>query len=222
MRKLRLLSILLLATCFIFVNCTKEGPEGPAGATGPQGPTGPNGPAGPAGPAGPNGPQGPQGPQGPAGTANVIYSPWFASNPWEDTTVNSIGAAIHRRLAPGVSQPIIDNGVVLVYGQLTGSNGSTMQMPFVFNSGSAPYQFTYVLYPGRIHLLVTNLNGTPTTGANWATNNMFRYVIIPGSVLGGRGVSNGKAAEINGRIYSEAELKAMSYAQICSLLKIQP
>lgn len=73
MRKVRFLSLLLLAIAFIMVNCTKEGPEGPQGPAGPQGATGatgPNGATGPAGPAGPTGPQGATGatgPQGPAG-----------------------------------------------------------------------------------------------------------------------------------------------------------
>jgi hypothetical protein len=218
MRKFRLLSLLLIALSFILVNCTKEGPEGPAGATGPQGPPGTNGSTGPAGPTGPQGPAGSTGPQGPAGTANVIYSPWFPSNPWADTTINSIGAAIFRRLAPGVTQSVIDQGVVLVYTQLTGSNGSTMQLPFVFNSNPA-YQFTSILYVGRVHILVTNLNGTATTGAAWSTTNQFRYVIIPGGVAGGRGV-NEKVVQINGRTYTESVLRAMSYADVCSLLHI--
>ena len=64
----------LLASAFIFVNCTKEGPEGPAGATGAQGPAGATGAAGAAGAAGATGPAGATGVAGPAGTANVIYS----------------------------------------------------------------------------------------------------------------------------------------------------
>ena len=46
----------------------------------------------------------------------------------------------------------------------------------------------------------------------------MRYIIIPGGVGGGRMAE--KAAQINGQVYTESQLKAMSYAQICSLLRI--
>ncbi len=218
MRKFKLLSLLSFAIVFIAISCTKEGPEGPAGATGPQGPTGiggPAGPTGPTGPSGPAGPTGPTGPQGPAGTANVIYSAWFQSNPWADTTINGIGAAIHRKAAPGVTQAILDNGVVLVFAKLTGSNGSVMQLPFIFNFSGA-YQFTHLLYLNKIHLIVSNLNGTATTGASWATSNEFRYVIIPG------GVAGGKTTGLGGTNYSAEQLKTMPYSQLCRLFNIQP
>ncbi len=219
MRKFRLLSLLLLAVAFITVNCTKEGPEGPAGATGPQGPVGATGTTGPAGPAGPTGPAGTTGATGPAGTANVIYSTWLASNPWADTTLNGIGCAIYRRAAPGITTAILNTGVVLTYAQLTGTNNSTMQLPFIFNFGT-PYQFTFVLYPGQISFLVSNINGTATTGAAWATTNLFRYIIIPGGVAGGR--TTEKSCAINGRSYTESQLKAMPYSEVCRLLNIQP
>lgn len=52
MRKSSLLSCFLIASTFILINCTKEGPEGPAGPQGPQGNAGVQGPAGPQGPIG--------------------------------------------------------------------------------------------------------------------------------------------------------------------------
>jgi hypothetical protein len=49
----------------------------------------------------------------------------------------------------------------------------------------------------------------------------FRYVIIPGAVAGGRSSNRGeKVAELKGQLYSESQLKNMSYAQVCSLLNI--
>jgi hypothetical protein len=197
MRKFRLLSLLLLAIVFIAVNCTKEGPEGPAGATGPQGPAGNSGGAGTPGAT------------GPAGTANVIYSSWLAASPWADTLTNGITSAIYRRTAPGVTQAIIDNGVVLVYAQLVGGNGSTQQLPYTVVSASS-VQFYHLLYLGKVQILASALNGTAYPGASASTSNTFRYVIIPGGVAGGR-LANG---------YSRSELQSMSYEQVCSLYNI--
>ena len=200
MRKFRLLSLLFLAITFIAVSCTKEGPEGPAGATGPQGPTGANGANGPAGPTGPTGPQGPtgpvgpQGPAGPAGTANVIYSSWFPIL-GTDWTGSGTANQSYTLTAPGVTQAIRDNGVVLVY--------------------VTTFDFYLPATVGQILLRAYR----PSSAFTLITINV-RYVIIPGGVAGGRTI--GKAAEINGQVYTESQLKAMSYQQVCSLLKIQP
>ncbi len=95
MRKFKSLSLLLLASAFILVNCTKEGPEGPAGATGAQGPAGATGAAGAAGAAGATGPAGATGVAGPAGTANVIYSAWVTS-PVCINELTTIDGTCHR------------------------------------------------------------------------------------------------------------------------------
>ncbi len=216
MRKFRLLSLLLLAFAFIAVNCTKEGPEGPAGATGPQGPVGLGGPAGPAGPAGPNGPAGPTGPTGPAGTANVIYSPWVALGGWADTTFTSISGlgvcSRSIRTAPGVTAAIMDQGVVLCYIQTT---PVVSPLPIGVVGG---HILNFLLTSGKIFFYFNN----PATGTSSGiqTSVSARYIIIPGGVAGGR--TTEKTAKINGQVYTESQLKGMSYAQVCSLLRIQP
>ncbi|HEV7780105.1 MAG TPA: hypothetical protein VGO58_02510 [Chitinophagaceae bacterium] len=228
MRKFRLLSILFLAVAFIAVNCTKEGPEGPAGATGPQGPTGLGGPAGPAGPAGPSGPaggQGPVGPQGPAGTANVIYSAWMTIGAMElaipaaDTTHPDFPGIVRRwiRVAPGVTQPVIDQGVVLTYWRNGGAAAGTFLLPYIYYStgSAAPAIVTQLLAPGKIIYFRAALNGTSTSiGLNPGIE--LRYIVIPGVVSGGR------ATGIGGTSYSAAQIKAMSYTQVCRLFNIQP
>lgn len=227
MRKFRLLSLLALAITFLAVSCTKEGPEGPTGATGAQGPTGANGPTGPAGPTGPNGPAGPtgptgpQGPAGPAGTANVIYSAWLsdasAAN-WADTAISLLGTVVRRRNlpAPGVTQAILDQGVVLAYGRGGVTNNQPWPLPITFTYGGAPMIMGFLPSLGRLVMTIT----VPTTGIApsvfWGGD--FRYVIIPGGVAGGRTAE--KACEINGQVYTESQLKGMSYAQLCSLLRI--
>ncbi len=222
MRKFKLLSLLALAITFLAVSCTKEGPEGPTGATGAQGPTGntgPAGPTGPSGPTGPAGPTGPTGPQGPAGTANVIYSAWFTVSTWA-TPGLSLSNSSADLAAPGVTAAIINNGVVLVYGQFTGDGGVTRPLPTTLNYGTPPTNsigtWGYLIpTAGTIRL---TLNWATTTVGTPSAGNQFRYVIIPGGVAGGR--FSEKAAEIRGQVYTESQLKAMSYQQICSLLNI--
>jgi len=216
MRKFRFLSLLVLAFTIIIASCTKEGPEGPVGAQGPQGPPGSGGATGPTGLTGPQGPAGPTGPQGPPGTANVIYSVWFTPTAW---TTPGLSQSTHSfdRSAPGVTQAIIDNGVVLSYIQPTGVNNATFLLPWVTSFGSNFYSFGYAIPAvGTLRYTVNDpaavLAGAPSTA------NRFRYVIIPGGIAGGR--FEEKVVEINGHVYTEMELKSMSYPQVCNLLRI--
>lgn len=234
MRKFKLLSLLSFAIVFIAISCTKEGPEGPAGAIGAQGPAGINGPVGPAGPAGPTGPAGgtgATGPQGPAGTANVIYSAWVTEpgNWGADTAMLSLNGGNAKRFivtAPSLSQSILDQGVVLCYFRGGVTSNNPIALPYNIplpqavpnNIETVDYRaslnkITYVFY-------ILNNTVSPIIFTNINSGGQFRYVIIPGGVAGGRGINSEKIATINGQTYSESHLKGMSYAQICSLLKI--
>ena len=234
MRKFQFLSLLALAITFLAVSCTKEGPEGPAGATGAQGPAGANGTpgatgatgaTGPQGPVGPQGPAGPAGPQGPAGTANVIYSAWITdpnSTPWADTSITLYGNPIRRRniTAPGITQSILDQGVVLSYVRFPGGN-TPYSMPFLFAwAGSTAGVAAQPALGRLIYILYNPITGAAPPGGLVYSGLDIRYVIIPGGVAGGR--TSGKACEIKGQLYTESQLKAMSYQQVCSLLNIQP
>jgi hypothetical protein len=227
MRKFKLLSLLALAITFLAVSCTKEGPEGPAGASGTQGPTGATGATGPAGPAGLPGPAGPTGPQGPAGTANVIYSAWInePGNWGADTAMSSIGGNAKRFIvaAPSLSQAVLDQGVVLSYFRSPVAGNGTIQLPWTFNAAgigviqtdSRPalnkiIYFFWIPANAAAPLTPTAINGPA----------QFRYVLIPGGVAGGRYAE--KACEIKGQVYTESQLKGMSYQQVCALLNIQP
>jgi hypothetical protein len=217
MRKLRLLSLSLVAITFIAVNCTKEGPEGPVGATGPQGP--PGSPGSP-------GTQGPQGPQGNPGTANVIYSAWINEVvPWGDTTMGSLNGANAKRniiQAPSLTAGVLTSGAVLVYGRLNSTTASDpLPLPWSLPVSTTSYIETgfrpalskivaYFYFP-------TNALGTITfTSINLGAF-QFRYVLIPGGVAGGKTTS---AAGVGGTGYTEAELKAMPYEKVCRLLNI--
>ena len=235
MRKFKLLSLLALAITFLAVSCTKEGPEGPAGATGAQGPTGstgstgpagPTGPTGPAGPTGPVGPQGATGPQGPAGTANVIYSAWINEGPWADTVMNSLAvppAGNAKRMivtAPSLSQAILDQGIIVAYLRWTISNNNPVGLPFTFVNGTTVVDLGIRPALNKIiyYFWIPANSTVPVGFGNLGAGAQVRYVVVPGGVGGGR--MNEKAAEIKGRVYTESELKAMPYQQLCSLLNI--
>ena len=227
MRNFRLYSIVILAISFVIISCTKEGPEGPVGGTGAQGPqgipgaTGPagaTGPVGPTGAVGPVGPAGPVGPQGPAGVTNVIYSAWYApaTTDWLDTTIGLPGAVKRARIAaPGITLPFLQSGIVLVYMAFTpATTARTYQLPTSLSQGTTvPLHFGYVTEPGKMIYYYGNLNGTTTTTV-FNTNYQFRYVLIAGSVLGGRMMSGAAAG------YTEEQLRAMSYDSIRSMFNI--
>jgi hypothetical protein len=221
MRKFRLLSLLTLAITFLAVSCTKEGPEGPGGATGPQGPTGATGATGATGPIGP---QGPAGPVGPPGTANVIYSAWATVTalttapglPLADSAFADYGTCKRFiRTAPSLTAGVLDNGVVLSYWRVGTPPAATViysTIPYTFPSGAQ------ILYLGAVPQLnkiiyFTSIFGA---GAGWIPNGTAetRYIIIPGSVAGGR------SAGVGGTNYTADQIKAMPYEQIAQLFNI--
>lgn len=198
MRKLRLLSILLLAFTFIVNSCTKEGPEGPVGAIGPQGPA------------------------GTTGTANVIYSSWasFVASNWADSTMTNLGLTKRaNRTAPGITQAILDNGIVLAYTKNPNAAGEGPYiLPFTVLSSVPNILLGYIPALGRV--IYYNQKTDNSGGVTPNSAYQYRYFIIPGGVSGGRGVNSVKAVEINGQTYTESQLNGMSYQQVCTLFKI--
>lgn len=212
MRKFRLLSLLALGIAFIGVSCTKEGPEGPVGATGSQGA---------AGAQGATGPVGPQGPQGPQGTTNVTYSPWFLTGTgWTAGGATDFFWFSYLRAAPAVTQTIIDQGIVLAYmkgdpvavilNPTTAANPVPVPHTTGMGFGFIDY-YTFKLTPGNIRFVYDSDDAW--SAADLATIS-FRYVVIPGSVAGGR------TAEPRYEGFTANELKAMSYEQVSQLFNI--
>ncbi len=228
MRKFRLLSLLLLAITFIVINCTKEGPEGPVGATGPQGPAGTNGANGTNGTNGTNGAAGttgPQGIQGVPGTANVIYSSWLLTGVGNWTTTGTTpyyANYLYDRAATGVTQSIMDQGVVLSYmkGLFALGAGEVVGLPYTrYSQGGINYidQYSFILNaPGNIRYLYTSGNNLTPIAISNIEPISTRYIIIPGGVSGGRGID----VQMTSTGYTVDELKTMSYHQVCTLLKI--
>lgn len=218
MRQYRYLSILVFAFVFIVVSCTKEGPAGPAG---PQGPQGNAGLTGQTGPQGPTGPTGPAGPQGPAGTANVIYSAWrsFSAGEWADTTIFSINYKRAIWNSTSLTASVFANGLVLTYVKVASepSNAYVMPLMYYYTNGSTFENHRSQFSTNKIFFLFhVNTSGTITTFS--PTSNEYRWIIVPGSVLGGR--TSEPAAEINGQVYTQTQLQNMPYSQVCSLLGI--
>jgi hypothetical protein len=222
MRKFPLLSLLLTAISFTLINCTKEGPEGPAGAIGAQGPAGSNGAPGATGPQGPAGPAGATGPQGPAGTANVIYGAWVnePANWGADTSMVSLNGGFAKRFivaSPSLVQSVLDQGAILAYVR----GAYTNNLPVALASSLPVTATTYVesnYHPalGKIiyYFYIPNnaFAAVPYTSIAGG-NAQYRYIIIPGGVAG-------RNSGIGGTGYTEAQLRAMPYSQVCHLLNI--
>jgi len=207
--------LMLTAVCMLsIVSCKKgdEGPTGPLGpkgdigATGASGTNGTNGTAGAtgatgtagakgdkgdpgvAGPAGAAGATGATGPAGATGTANVIYSDWYQPATYTSTT---LFGRIHLDAdisATKITQAIVDNGVVLVFGKMLGYVSTlwpvtqVSEMPIVVNYviGSTQIDtWSANVAVGKITIDFTNNNNYYTSISN---AHQFRYVIIPGGL----------------------------------------
>lgn len=162
---------------FLFGSC-KKGDTGPAGATGPAGPT------------------------GSTGSANVIYSAWV------NVTFTGSGTSWSGQMtAPGVTQDIMDKGVVKSYFKFGTSvyDGNYSNIP----TGAAIYQYLSV---GFINLRAT-----------FAANYPWRYVIIPGGVAGGR---LGNTADGDNFVFADgstmkrSDFDKMSYEEVCNRFNI--
>lgn len=158
-------SMLALSVVIALGACSAE--DGQDGAIGPQGPQGEQGPQGP------QGDQGDQGEQGETGTANVIYSDWIDSE--LDNNIIATGAGFDID-APDLTQEIIDEGVVLVFGRNIPGIGSpdVFQLPFI--TGSNFYSFR-VEDAEVLRITVASIDGT-SVGSPFFED--YRYVIIPG------------------------------------------
>jgi hypothetical protein len=208
MRKYRSTCLLFISILFI-VSCTKEGPEGPVGATGPQGATGSTGPAGAAGP------------QGAQGQTTVTYSPWFLTGAgWTATGAGTyLARFLFDRASTVITQTIMDQGLVLGYikGEPNAPTLSTQtfSLPYSIGNGAGFLdQYELVLNaPGNVRFLYKS--DAPWTAAQLAVIS-FRYVVIPGSVAGGRGVNSVTTYEG----YTAEQLKAMSYSQVKTLFNL--
>ncbi|HZY36070.1 MAG TPA: collagen-like protein [Mucilaginibacter sp.] len=175
MKKINNLFLLLAAAALLATSCGKNGAPGPQG---PAGPTGATGPAGPTGAA------------GPTGTANVIYSAWVTPSSYTKDTVFSTWHLYANIAATKITQAILDQGTVIVYGKLDGYTSviwptaqvSALPIVVTYTEGGTVYTDTWSaqITLGNVRIdFVDNLN----LYSNISNAHQFRYVIIPGAVL---------------------------------------
>jgi hypothetical protein len=208
MKKLYLLLFAFVALSFSIISCKKTGPEGPPGIAGPQGPPGGSGATGPTGPT------------GPPGTANVVYSNWFSftAAEWADTTMYSLDYKRAIKNVASLTQAVFDNGVILAYVRFALPNTNVNLLPYLqFYSDPQSYEnHNAIINVGK--LIYTFQNVVSGTIINYTPLTQYRFIIIPGGVLGGR--TPGGAATYNG--YTISQLQSMTYEQVAAMLKIPP
>lgn len=154
------------------------------------------------------------GPQGPPGSANVKYSDWFTANSFTLNTVFGMKNFTYVKNAPEITQPILDSGLVLVFGKLLGyvvsvwPTTQVSQLPIsltYMQSGSTMTDtWSALTAPEKLTIRFVNDKNEYNT---IATTHQFRYVVIPGgSKIAGRSATG--------------NYEQMSYSEICNLFQI--
>ena len=192
MRKFNLLLLLPFVFTFMILSCVKEGPEGPPG---------------------PAGPQGPGGTAGTPGTANVTYSAWHVlANAWRDTTIAGSAMKVNDEAVTSLTATIISQGAILAYLRIS---GTAYPLPFTnYIGGTVAGTWSYIPQAGRMFYTLFQHNNTAPP-APLATNE-YRWIVIPGGVLGGR-LASGEQTYSG---YTLTQLGAMSYEEICNIFAI--
>ena len=189
-------SILALSVLTVMGACSSE--DGEDGAIGPQGPQGEQGP---------QGAPGEQGEQGETGTANVIYSDWIESELDDDIIATGSGFDID---VPDLTQEIVNEGVVLVFGRNVPGLGSPdiFQLPFITSSNFYSFRIEDAEV---LRITVASIDGT-SVGTPFFED--YRYVIIPG---GQRATGTGPGGLGTSR---EVDYTHMTYEQIVEIFGI--
>ena len=170
--------LLLLAIAFMVLvasSCGKNGNPGPQGPIGPTGPTGATGT---------------NGATGATGTTNVIYSNWTTPSAYVKDTVFGTYHFYANITATKITQAILDNGTVLVYGKLDGyvtsiwPTNQVAQLPievtYMYGSVQNIDTWSALATLGNIQI---DLASSANAYGSISNAHQFRYVIIPGGVL---------------------------------------
>ena len=176
-------SLFLLASC--------SGEDGEMGVQGPQGEQGPQGA---------QGDQGPQGNQGETGSANVIYSEWIDT----EFDNNEVAVGVNFDIdVPELTQDIIDQGVVLVFGRNIPGIGSpdVIQLPFITADNFHSFRMED---PEVLRITISSLDGTSVGNPFFED---YRYIIIPG----GQPADTGDTVTVKGE---PLDYTKMSYQEI--------
>ena len=146
---------------------------------------------------------GTDGEQGETGTANVIYSDWIDS-PFDSTILDSSGN--ESISVPSLSQEIIDQGVVLVYGRDNINN--VYAIPFIGIQGVS-YYYRYNFE--NINIRLATLDGSNIGSPLFSS---YRYVLVPGGVEASNGIGG------IGSKTSTIDYTKMSYEEVIAHFNI--
>jgi hypothetical protein len=146
--------------------------------------------------------EGEEGPAGKDGNANVFASAWAP------TTLTGSGTLWTGTItAPQITQPILDSGVVITY---TKVGGTVYPLTYVYTVGSSQQVLAAIYNLGEIKL-ECNIN----------VSLQYRYVVIPSNASASSKIFGGtKTATLNGKEYTEAQLKKLPYDAVCNALGI--
>lgn len=130
-----------------------------------------------------------KGAKGDPGTANVIYSDWVTPSTYTKTTIFGTVYFTADIAASKVTQAILDQGTVIVYGKLNGYNPVIWPTDQVAN---LPISITYMsgvvsnidVWSALNTVGSIRISLTSSTNAYGSISNahQFRYIIIPGGV----------------------------------------
>ncbi len=211
-------STIFLAVAILFIQCKKEGVTGP---------------------------EGPRGETGATGNANVKVDTFRLTNAqWQaggtyilDHVVNGYMWSVtrfHERAFPSITQDILNTGMVLCYFTPSIAFNANNWVPLNYSMLSPNdnyfYNVAYETTAGKVKLHYyyrTNDDGVaaPSIAAAVIPVYRFKIVAVSGSIASGRmmpGATATKLFYLKGKDYTEADLKAMPYSEVCSLLDIAP
>jgi hypothetical protein len=132
----------------------------------------------------------------------------------------------YLRTAPGITQAILDSGVVLTYGKLDGytsviwPTNQVALLPIVvtYIQGSTTYTDTWSAYATADSLRI-NFIDNQNLYNSISNAHQFRYVIIPGGMAGASVVAPA-AGHMRYTRYTPDQLRTMPYETIARLFKI--
>ncbi len=195
--------MIVLLSLFIF-SCSdgEDGARGPAGQDGVDG----VGVDGQDGATGQDGVDGQNGTDGEPGTANVIYSDWIPENfdgSRPESAESTDGIYESYTLVSGLSNQIIEEGTILVYGR---RNGSLIRpLPYINVDNGEIYNF--LLLNGILKAEAKTLDNS---NKDFEFFSEFRYIIIPGGV----------AVPSSATSKSAKDYTSMSYKEVLSMFNI--
>ncbi len=197
---MKTMKFLTYATFVLFLglsvsSCSEDGADGVDGADGAIGAVGATGA------------------NGTDGNANVIYSDWAAPT-WAVGAFYGVAVQEYTYTVP-VTQDMVDHSAVLMYWK--NAAGYVWQLPLGILDSSVNLDYTYSL--NTIYLYAYNEANTSVAPIAFNSSNLFKYVIIEGSVPAG------KAADSQEAVYNEltaANVDVNDYYEVCAYYGINP